>query len=88
MKTRRVLLGTALALTALGGCAIVPTPIGPAVVPAPVVIRGGGHVHPGYGAYGGHAAPGHGGYGYGHGGPGYGGYGGPDRWGWGRGYGR
>lgn len=53
---RLALIGTVASLLALGGCAIVPTPYGPAVVPAGPVVVG-----PGYG-YGGPAyGPGYGG---------------------------
>jgi hypothetical protein len=55
-----------------GGCAVVPGPYGPQVVPAPVVITPGyrqpGYAYPGYGAPPAVVYPGYGyrGYGRGH----------------------
>ncbi|HPU52471.1 MAG TPA: hypothetical protein PK359_13005 [Burkholderiaceae bacterium] len=73
MKSRILLSAAALSLVALGGCAVVPGPYGPQVVPAPVVVTPAyrqPYVYPApavvYPSYGG------GWYGRGYGGRGYG----------------
>ncbi len=53
MNTRTLLSVVALSLVGVGGCAVVPGPYGPQVVPAPVVVtpayRHPGYAYPGYG---------------------------------------
>ena len=72
MKTRILLSVAVLSLVGVAGCAVVPGPYGPQVVPAPVVITPGyrqpGYAYPGYGAPPAVVYPGYGyrGYGRGH----------------------